>query len=320
MAAKEEAPRPISQPCVCPGHTMGIVELHHSPITDEGTFFVSACVDKKPMLRDADTGDWVGTFEGHKGAVWSAKLNASATLVATGAADFSAKVWDAITGEQKLHLDHKHICKTVDFSADETRLLTAGHEKLVRIFDMEHGKPEPVQTMAHGKGIARHGLWTADGKRIITGGDDGLLRVFDVASGKVVKEVKLTGEVNRLHLSPEHNILTTVAGRTITLFNSETFDVRHSHTLSTPLQGAALHPDGTMLVAGGDDSWVRVIDVVSGEELACNRGHHGPVHCVAWHPNGKSYVSGSGDATIRIWPTIGVKGRGGGGDESKDAS
>jgi serine-threonine kinase receptor-associated protein len=73
-------------------------------------------LDKAPQIRNGETGDWIGSFYGHKGAVWSAKVDAATrTLAATASGDFSARLWCANTGKELIELKHKHIVRSVDF-------------------------------------------------------------------------------------------------------------------------------------------------------------------------------------------------------------
>lgn len=86
-----------STPLVCSGHTRPVPSLQFSPLlapssstnTDPQYLLISSCKDGKPMLRDW-LGDWVGTFLGHKGAVWSARLSIDGSRAVSGSGDFTA--------------------------------------------------------------------------------------------------------------------------------------------------------------------------------------------------------------------------------------
>lgn len=126
MAAVAPAPEPPASapgrqiPIVCPGHTRPLAELQFCTIEEppgdddndggdqprQRTLLVSACHDKNPMLRDASTGDWIGTFSGHKGAVWSCRFDPTGCLAGTASGDFSVQVWDAITGSSLYSFPH----------------------------------------------------------------------------------------------------------------------------------------------------------------------------------------------------------------------
>jgi len=61
-------------------------------------------------------------------------------------------------------------------------------------------------------------------------------------------------------------------------------------------------PLAQAFVAAGGNFWVYVHDYETGEELQCNKGHHGPVYGMRFTPDGSTYASAGDDGTIRLWP------------------
>jgi len=296
-------------PLICSGHSRPVPDFSYSPRieSEDGFFIASACLDGKPMLRRGETGDWIGTFIGHKGAVWSAHINNIATLVVTGSADYTAKVWDALSGKEVHSFTHPRIIKSVNFSADSKKVLTAGQDKILRIFDIEKPEAEPIQLKGHTESV-KNALWTKDPNIIISGGGDSALRVWDVRTNTEVKNMPTKGAITSVEVCLNGQNLTTTSGKEVTFWDASTFEPIKSYNLGIELNSAALSPDTTIFVTGGSsDFWARVYDYKTGKELEVHKGHHGPVHCVRFSPDGSTFASGSEDGTIRLWQSGDVR-------------
>lgn len=306
-------------PLICSGHSRPVPELSYSPITPDGTFLISACLDGKPMLRNGETGDWIGTFVGHKGAVWSASLNTNVTRAITGSADYTAKLWDCLSGEELHSFTHERIIKTVNFAKDGTRILTGGQDKILRIFDLSKMDAEPQKLEGHTQPI-KIALWSADDNLLFSAGGESEFKVWDTRTWTVVKTVPTKMPLSSLELSLDKKHITTAAGKEVCFFDLDTFSNVKSFTLSNELNSASLSPDRSTFVIGGTDFWVRVYDFTTGKEQEILKGHHGPVHCVRFAPDGATFASGSEDGTIRLWQSGDVRAYGLWQDASKTES
>ncbi|CAH0489008.1 unnamed protein product [Peronospora farinosa] len=273
------------------------------------------------MLRHGESGDWIGTFEGHKGAVWSAKLDPDATFGATGSADFSVKIWDALTGDLVTTLDHKHVVKSVTFTLDGMRLLTGGHEKVLRVFEMGQIKdqletyktdgrtgivvvpPLPLVEMETAQPIRKIVVLSAN--MAVTGEVNGTITVWDLNAYQEICQLQVHADVMDMEASRDGKVLTVAAGKEVYFYDvDKNFELLRSFPMPISFAeegGASLHPTENKFVAGGSDTWVRVFDFESGQLLETHKGHHGPVRCLRYSPSGNSFATGSEDGTIRIW-------------------
>ncbi|MBA0564445.1 hypothetical protein Golob_009387, partial [Gossypium lobatum] len=123
-------------------------------------------------------------------------------------------------------------------------------------------------------------------------------------SGKIVQTLETKSSVTSAEVSQDGRYITTADGSTVKFWDANHYGLVKSYNMPCTVESASLEPKyGNKFVAGGEDMWVRVFDFHTGDEIACNKGHHGPVHCVRFSPGGESYASGSEDGTIRIWLT-----------------
>ena len=156
--------------------------------TKDGDILFSVAKDKIVCAWFSANGERLGTYHGHQGALWTLDVNPSTTILATGAADNTVRLWNVQTGACLKVWDFPTAVKRVEFSEDGTQILAVTEKRMgylgkIMVFDVrpleEEQSDEPNLSITCEESKATVAGWSFLDKYIIAGHEDGSVSQYD---------------------------------------------------------------------------------------------------------------------------------------------
>jgi WD40 repeat protein/TPR repeat protein len=192
--------------------------------------------------------------------------------------------------------------RSVGFSPDGTRIVTASADMTARIWDARTGTQLTV--LSGHRDRVYSAVYSPDGTRIVTASWDKTVRIWDARTGAFLTELSGHSDVVRdAAYSPDGTrIVTASADKTARIWDARTgaeLTVLAGH--GGIVYSAAYSPDGTRVVTASADKSARIWDARTGVELTVLVGHADDVRSAAYSPDGTRIVTAAYDQTARIW-------------------
>ena len=156
---------------------------------------------------------------------------------------------------------------SLDFSPDGKRLASGAADKIARIYEVETGKQ--VNLFEGHTHYVNDVAFRSDGRVLATAGGDGVVNSWDLTIGERKKKIEgWTKEVTSLEfIGATDRIVTSAGDNLVRIVTDAGSQVRAISKLPDFMQAAASTADGKMIVAGGEDSFLRVWNGADGKEI-----------------------------------------------------
>ena len=256
------------------------------------------------VLRDHDALGWSATFAPD-----------SRSLVTVGGDE--ARQWDLQGVEVASFGPHRPVT-FADFSADQSRVVTASWDNSARIWDAKTG--QPLATLdAHTAGeLSGHtttinsAVFSPGGEEVLTASEDGTIRLWDVETMRVLRVFRGhdAGVTRALFVKDGQRFISASRDGTACLWSlqpgAEPLRLK-GHTAA--VLDVCLSADQKFIVTGAADNTARVWDAATGRELLKLDGHSSEVASVAIATDSRGklrVLTGSGDHTAKLWEIDGL--------------
>mmetsp|Transcript_8327 Transcript_8327/g.25031 ORF Transcript_8327/g.25031 Transcript_8327/m.25031 type:complete len:324 (-) Transcript_8327:69-1040(-) len=309
------------RPFVLGSHTRPVTMVKYNK---EGDLLFTSAKDWIPTVWRTNTGERLGTYKGHDGAINGFDIYEDTSRLLTGSADNTAKLWDAEKGRILYSWSFRCPVRAVDISPDGryvalTTSMLMKQKPEVHLFRLEDDindlSSNEVSSLLGPDATITFALWTPTGDQIIGVSEDGTTRKWDVETGKeLVCMREHGGQVNDLQLSSDGiQFITASADKTAKLWDLEDMRVLKTYKTERPVNAAAISPVMDHVLLGGGQEAINVATTsdrekfdarfyhkIYEEEIGTVRGHFGPINAIAFSPDGKQFTTGGEESLVRM--------------------
>ena len=214
-------------------------------------------------------------------------------------------LWNIADGTLLLEPErHRRPVNGIAYSIDGARIVTAGADRRVRVWQAASGKA--IDVLDSPEGPVNDVMFAKDGARVFFAGNDAQLSAWDLKSGDEKPLFQAVGgAVNAFDIDLDKNLAVTgdQIGRVWTWDLSRGARVQaHDRGGYSAIFDVDLAPGGSQLAIAGAGPQIRVVDLSSGSDLA-ELSPPGATSnfAVGFSPDGTLLASGGDDHKIHLW-------------------